>query len=592
MTQNPKIYRIDQKQRILKDLKDAESIIVKVITTSIKVLGIKSDFKAENLKSITKENFTYYLYLFNSKEFVSDWHEFLPHNLRDDENFSQQKLSLILFIVTEYDIFCVIGGNAYQMILPFIDHSFGLNVYARIMKPELDELASIKSRGITGAVAGQNQQFRGNYRIIDFIKFGKVPQEIHLKLSQEITDLHFNFLKSKPNDRIQVFVGKAFKIKKGVDFESLHKIIIELGYISELVPSDYLSSYQEITDNVFIDNFCKPELIKRMYNDIGNVGNRNLSPHNKFEYDFANPNNIEKFYEADEYKLKEKTEGGGYVMFKKVNDKTEIYDAVLSRAVEKYGDNDLFNFKIFLQGVRISCYQNNNKKSTVTSGFLFHISTEFPVQGKPVFLIDTKWYILRDSFINDLKINTVHILKTYPAPKHILKLSWNKQLINTEKQYNLQYNNIPNYIVIDTIITDGVELCDILNYDDSNIYLIHVKYGFSSNMRELTNQVTIAARRLKDALGTKEKNILDKLYNSLVKKQHNIDGLSLEEFKNLFNRKITFVLAFTSQLKVDLKVESHIDKFESNIARFSLIQCSSEMRANYYDMLTFQINRE
>ena len=64
------------------------------------------------------------------------------------------------------------------------------------MKPESDELASIKSRGITGAIVGENQQFRGKYKIIDYIKFGKIPQEIHLKLSKEISDLHFNFLKN------------------------------------------------------------------------------------------------------------------------------------------------------------------------------------------------------------------------------------------------------------------------------------------------------------------------------------------------------------------------------------------------------------
>ncbi|TRX22041.1 TIGR04141 family sporadically distributed protein [Flavobacterium franklandianum] len=587
MTQNPKIYRIDKGNRLLKKLKTTESVIEKIINTSA-----IANFNPESLKQTTIENVNYFLYIFNINDFVSDWQEFLPTELTEANDFTQQKLSLILFIETEFDIFCIIGGNAYQIILPYIDQSFGLNVYARIMKPESDELASIKSRGITGAIVGENQQFRGKYKIIDYIKFGKIPQEIHLRLSTEISDLHFNFLKNKPNERIQVFVGKAFKIKKGVDFESLHKIINELTIINELVPSDYLSSYQEITDRDFIDNFCKPELMNRIYNDIGNIDNKNLSPHNKFEHEFTNPNNIEKFYEADYYKLKEKDEEKGYSVFKTVSDRTEIYNEVLKRAVERFGDNDPFNFKVFLQGVRVTCYQNNIKKSTVSSGFIFHISTEFPVQGKPIFLIDTKWYLLRDSFINDLKINTEHILKTYATPSNVLSLNWNKNVIKIEKKYNLQYNGIPNYIVVDTIIADGLELCDILKYDDENLYLIHVKYGFSSNMRELTNQVVISAKRLKESLGTEEKTILDKVYSCLVAKQHNIDNLSLQEFKNLFNRKISYVLAFTSHLKEDLKVESNLDKFTSNIARFSLIQCSSDMRTNYYNLLTYQIKRE
>lgn len=510
MTQNPKIYRIDKNHRLLKDLTQTKIIIGKIINTYFKVLGVKSSFKTSALKTFKKDSFTYYLYLYNSNEIVSDWEEFLPTELvTDSKEFTQQKLSLILFIETDREeIFCVIGGNSYQMILPFIDHSFGLDTYSRIMKPDMDELASMKSRGITGSIAGQSQQFRGVYRIIDFIRFGKVPQEIHLKLSSEISDLHFNFLKSKPKERIQVFVGKSFKIKKNVDFDNLHNIINELGIISELDKSDYLSSYEEITDNNFIENFCRPELFNRMYNDIGNLNNKNRSPHNKFEHDFTNPNDIEQFYEADYYVLKEKTGEREYSIFKTVYDKDEIYNAVLSRAVEKFGDNDAFNFKVFLQGARVLCYQNNKKKSTISSGFIFHISTEFPVQGKPVFLIDTKWYILRDSFINDLKVNTKHILKTYPAPANLLFQPWDKQLLKTEKKYNLQYKKVPKYIVLDTIIADGLELCDILKYDDSNLYLVHVKYGFGSSMRELTNQVTISARRLKEVLATEDKKTL------------------------------------------------------------------------------------
>ena len=58
-------------------------------------------------------------------------------------------------------------------------------------------------------------------------------------------------------------------------------------------------------------------------------------------------------------------------------------------------------------------------------------------------------------------------------------------------------------------LADGLELCDIMYYDDNNLYLIHVKYGFQSKIRELTNQITISARRLRETLGTKDKLILE-----------------------------------------------------------------------------------
>ncbi len=589
MTLNPKVYKIKQSHRLLVN-KNTKSIISEIISTAFEKLDFKKKFDIESLKTIEKDNFTYFLYLFKSDEVASDWQEFLPNGLTQNENFNETKLSLILFIETEDHLFCVIGGNAsYQIILPFVDQSYGLNTYSRIIKPAEDELASIKSRGLTGTRAGMSEQFRDNYRIIDFIKFGKIPQEIHLRLSQEISDLHFDFLKKRENDRIQVYVGKGFKIKKGVDFEILHRLIQELDIIEQLDADDYLSSYKEITDTKYIQNHLYPELITRIFNDIENLGKSRLDLHNRFQYDFSNPNNIEKFYEADEYRLKEKTDKGGYKVFKIVEDRNEIYDAVLKRAVEKTGQNDRFKFMVFLQGVKITCYQD--KKLTISSNFLYHISTEFKFDRKPVFLVDTKWFHLRDSFVEDLKINTVHVLNSYPAPEDILNIPWDKTILRTEGVYNFEYDEKDNYIVLDTLIADNLELCDIMFYNEDELYLIHVKYGFQSKMRELTNQVLISARRLRETKGTKEKKLLVDIHHQLIEKGYNINGLDLEHFIALFEKRIKYVIAFTSHLKKDLEVKNNIEKFTSNIARYSLIQCSGEMRANYYDLLTYQIPR-
>ena len=147
-----------------------------------------------------------------------------------------------------------------------------------------------------------------------------------------------------------------------------------------------------------------------------------------------------------------------------------------------------------------------------------------------------------------------------------------------------------NFIVIDTILVDGVELCDVLYYTNDRIYLTHVKKGFSADMRELTNQVLISARRLKECLGTEEKTFLVKIYIAIVNKGRSVNNLSQEEFVDLFSKKnIVYSLAFKSQQQQDLLVEDNIDSYNSNIAKFSLVQCSSEMRINYYNLEIGQI---
>lgn len=589
MTQNPKIYQINKNHLQLRKKTDTKSIIETIIVSYQRKLGIKKSQSNLDINSFKRDDVLYYLYIYNTEETTSKWQGFLPDELTGESDFTQQQISLLLFAETPIELYCIVGGHAYKMIVPFINQSFGLNTYARIMQPEADQLSSIRSRGITGYRAGMSEQFRDNYRIIDFIKFGKIPKEIDLILSADTSILHFGFLQSKSRDLIQIRVSKSFKIKKAVNFEKLHEIFKELDTISELAPSDYLSSYKEIQDEDFIENTLRPELIKLIFNDIQGLGRRNNPTIRRFEHDFCNPNDIEGFYEADSYDLKELTEKKGYVTFENVSDRRWIYDTVLRRAVSKHGENDQFNFMVYLQGVRVTCIKN--KKATVGSSFLFHITTEFTLRKKPYFLVDTNWYNLKNSFVHDLKTSAVHVLKTYKAPENIIFLPWNKDEVSTEGEYNLKYDQHDNYFVIDTIIVDGLELCDILFYDDNTLYLIHVKYGFGSKLRELHNQINISARRLKDVLGTPDKSILTKVYKQLLSKDRSTNGLDIDEFVGLFNKKIVFVLAFTSHLKDDLLVEENIDQFSSNIAKFSLVQCSSDLRADYFDLLTHQIKR-
>ena len=590
MVQNPKIYRINKQHHLLENLLDTNLIIETILRTSLTRLGFENQFNFQtDITQTEVDDFTYYLYTFNTDQRVSDWKQFLPDTLTENRSLSIRNISLILFVEMEFDILVLIGGNAYKLIVPFIDHSFGLNLYSRLMKPEEDEIASIRSRGLTGSRAGISEQFRDQFKIIDFIKFGKIPQEIHLKISQDATDTYFGFLKSKDDDRLLIYVGKSFKIKKKVDFQTLHSILVEISTILELEPSDYLSSYREINDQNFISNTLYPVLISNLYDDVDYVRRGQLLSANRFQFDFCNPNSISQFYEADEYRLKEKTDNGGYSTFDVVDNREEIYVRVLRRAVENSVDGDRFPFMVYLQGVRITCYKDGIR--TISSSFIFHITSEFMISNQPYFLVDTKWYLLRDSFVEDLKINSTQVLNAYNAPDHILKFAWDRDQVSSEGEYNMLYDDESEYIVVDTIIVDGIELCDVMYYDDNTLFLAHIKYGFTSKMRELTNQILISSRRLREDLASENKSFVKEVFNKLTEKERNFNSLTEDQFVNLFNKNITYVLGFTSQLASDILVRDNIDSFNSNIARYSIVQCSSEMRASNGNLLLFQIPR-
>lgn len=589
MTQNPKLYCINNTHRELKEIQTVKGRIEYIINFACAKKLLKEKFNEANLRTVTRDEIVYHLYLFNTKEQDSDWKEFFPPTLTEHYNFTVQKVSLVLFIETEHFIYCIIGGNAYKIIVPFIDHSFGLNTYARLMNEKEDELASIKTRGITGARAGMNEQFRDSYKLIDFIKFGKVPQEIHVKLSKGVSKENFGFLQSNEADRLNIHVGKAFKIKKSVEFNELHKLIQEMSFVMEIPANEYLSSFKEVTSSNLIEHFFKPELMKRIFDDYSYIGKVKKDTDNRFQFDFCNPNNIQEFYEADEYHLKSKTEKGGYTTFAVVDNRSSIYEATLK--IAKQRENvERFDLQVFLQGVRVTCYKD--EKVGIGSMFLFHISTEFPIEGKPIFLVDNKWYSLRESFVEDLIYHTKHILGTYNLKGNILDKPWDKSIKREEQDYNMLYNEENNYIVLDRIIADGLELCDVLYYTANRIYLIHVKYGFGSKMRELTNQILISAKRLREEMGKEDKTLLKIIHAKAKAKNRNVNNLSLEEFVLLFDKSITYVLAYSSHLTVDYEVAKNVERFKSNIARYSLVNCSGEMRANFYDLETKQIMRK
>ena len=145
------------------------------------------------------------------------------------------------------------------------------------------------------------------------------------------------------------------------------------------------------------------------------------------------------------------------------------------RAYEVCGNNE--NAILFyLRGVRVLCYRGT--KVITSSAFLFHLNAEFYYNHTPIFLIDTKWYRLKDAFVKSLEFQTATIFKTTKLATGILDYSWSRKTKSShlidEGDYNMQYDGRTGYFVLDAITPEGVELCDIVFFTDNELYLIHV----------------------------------------------------------------------------------------------------------------------
>lgn len=585
MLHNIKIYRIDQElykfDNINSKAKKIEFIIKHVLTK----YKSKKKFKFKDLPNYEIDGIKYYLFVHNFKDKKSDWNTFFPLELSATIKFDITNLSLLLFIDNGIDIFLVVGGKGYQSIIPFLDHSFGLTVMSKLINPNEDLIISINSRGLTGSRSGVSEQFRNEFRMIDFIRFGKVPTEIHLVLSLEMSKEFFSHLQNKSSERVKIYAGKPFKVKKNLDFDLLHKTVLELGFILERESNNYLSTYIEVRDNNLKRENLWPLLMNALYNELGYIGKSNNSKDLRFKFDLCHPDKMVQFYEADHYLLKEKTGEREYTEFGRVEDRNKIYEAVMKRALEEVGNSDFFEFRAYIQGVRVVSYSDGKLSSSAS--FVYHFTSEFTFNNQAVFLVDTKWYILNNSFIDDLKYECVQSIKNHRLPNNILKLPWDKSKISKESEYNLLYQKKKNYIVLDTFTPQGIELCDVLYLAKDTVYLIHVKFGFDSSMRELSNQITLSARRLQEDTKSGKFEYIDKIFEQA---KHRIN-YKKKEFRSKFTGKVVYVFAFASQLKNDDLVVRNIEKYKSNIARYSLVQCNKDMQSFNYELNIKQIRR-
>lgn len=108
-------------------------------------------------------------------------------------------------------------------------------------------------------------------------------------------------------------------------------------------------------------------------------------------------------------------------------------------------------------------------------------------------------------------------------------------------------------------------------------------------MRDLYNQVILSSRRLAESIKSKDKIYLKKTFTSLLNKNDRSPSLKYDEFLKLFEKKINYIMAF-SNTNSDSLIEDNVKNVKSSIAKFSIIQSSSEMRSNYYELFFAQIS--
>jgi len=574
-----KIFKIDKNYFELRE-KSVDEIIETIKENHIKKLRHK--FKDIDLTKIvdpqvTKykdDDFLYWSYCFNQPKEKFYWKVFLPEGLTENQDFNIIEFSYVLFIKYKDELYCIISGSGINVIKKYLNPSFGIQIYQRLCEPMMDNIIEVYTRSIANNISSKKETYNLNQTISETLDYSNIPTKIKLKVRDKLKKTIFK--KYNLNTNLVIMeVGAYFYLRKKIDFEELKELIRDLYKIEDELEQKQLTLFSKV-NNYDLEKSLDNYLLELVVNDVlvhvdKSTANNNLND----IIELVHPTQLERFYECDKFIIRYKNSRGKSDL--EVFDRGDLYYNATKYIYET--QEDINNRQQIVQDIyklNISGQVNNNQKTY--ANFISHITAEIDYQGYKYFKIDGHWYLLEDEFLSRMNEDAKSYYNKYMLENDILNV-WNKG--DDEDTYNKSHEDLDGYYILDKVINENIELCDILTIQDDIAYFVHVKNGFNTKMRDLYIQVVLAAKRLSNDL--KNNNGISYLEKTLIEynKRQPLNKIDIKGFIEKIKTKklnITFVMAFRNNHYLNKNIIDRIDLCKSNIAKYSLVQVVKEMQ--------------
>lgn len=568
------IYSIHNTNKITEDIHntledETKDYIQKQRKLSSKLLGVDSPHKYIIQKLLAPEQNGFELFLFYRKhrKEAPEWKSFFKNFVEDTATINTNPInmneSFVLFLYKKSTkkLYAISGGYGSFTIQNFVYDDFGINILIRIVSGKGNRiLRSAKEFGITGGLIGIAKYFRHNYNFYENKNFGNIYREISASIDKDTA----RELGIDADCEKQCIAKNSFKVNQSLSFQEMISLVKKLDEILQRDANFNVNDIKQI--DVKKNEKLIKVLEKIVLDDIWD-NKDDVSALNE-KLDFINKN-FENFLQAKSYKFTRGVHENSDTLFEWI-----MHQFSMSSKIE------------FIKNIHIQTVRAMDEDDILTQDTVFnHLVYEIVDDGKSYFLINGKYYQITGNF----KIALNRSCKDYIQENFIYGLDKIWEDGDTEGVYNLLYKNELKTIILDTVTPENIEPCDILKYDNEYVYLYHVKKGFNGSMRDLTNQVNIAANRiLEDLLSDKSylKNVFSKMQNMDKYK----DQVECEaDFLSIFQgKKLCFVLAVKDS-GTNRRIKN-IEQFSSNIAKFSLNELIHSMRNLGVEFKITQIN--
>lgn len=513
------------------------------------------------------------------KPFSTNWFSFLntilvtPISVEREMNDSA--LLLLEHKITRNIYAATFGILGYYAIQEYIVEDFGIDILSHLVSPKEIQCKSTKAQSLVGTKQGETSVYRDFHLLEEMIDdFGKIFQELTTSIPKNKLE-QFGIKTKEDSKRPKFCIAKdSFKINSSIQATDIEKILngCEWALTQTQYPINAVKILANKKDKDIITKLnkqCIQNILKTFHQEEGHW-NFDLC-HKQYEkYLIAARTDICGTY-SQEY------EDGPLL---KIQD---LFNCLKKETPEL--DFTEETMQVFIEETKIITRDDEDHELT-NDNIKKHLFDEEEIDNKKFFLLNGSWYQLEDSFLQDLNSRLKHLLQSYSLANDKFLLPWNSS--SDEKAYINSHRQQNDSIIIHPHTVEHIELCDMMHWDNDNLYLYFIKQGFGNETRSLSSQVLLSASKIFREIKS-EFDYLKKVYNKLT----NLNRTSLSEvdFLKLFKKNIIVVFAFTdtSQFAGTRELKTNPDKFNSNIAKYSTLKLISELRN--LDSITLKIHQ-
>jgi uncharacterized protein (TIGR04141 family) len=568
------IYKIDLK--LLEGIVEFDEIPKTIIDLyNSKTTNQNELFKPQNIKrSVLDSSYNHSLY-YGNKRRQPKWAGFINVIAAEDQEINNpinSYASFVYFLANPKtkNIFVITGGQGNFLIQGYIDDYFGIEILSRLIKKDDKSIRTLQERGLTGSLLSASKIFRNNASFLQEDNFGKLFKQVQAGLDP--ARLRQLGIESKRG--ATCLAKSSFRINKSLAPSAYFNIITA---IELLLTQDSLFTINRVTelskkkDSVLIENLDQ-QLLNNFFESVKSGSLQN--------FDFAHTD-IESFYTASVYQ------------FSRGKDVSQFHDPEIDNVREFIMGIGLqhFDIKGFAEEVskiHVQSFDHDGNTMTKKGKLLEHLHTEISYKNESYIRIDTKWLKLSDEFTQQLNEDLKLMIS-----RHYDGTVLDEKFNSLEDDYNASFIGKPNTYVVHKTKEENIEICDIIITSENDSNLIHVKQGFDSSMRDLCAQIRIAANYLYTKKTTRSviiENINKQLGNLKTSSDRYSKSISEQVIPiDVLDKRIIFTLAVADTAKGSRQLVDDLSKFDSNIAKFELLNLYRDLSALGFDFKLIQI---